>query len=403
MSRLRKILLSSSWLLLFSLLPGSERVSSGQGSDPNQKPAQQVDQSQQDGQPESLKIVISDEPKTVDPATTVYKPLAKKVSISFEETSIREVVTWLRKEAGVTVLLDEADLTDANILLSEPVTDRLNNEPLYLLLDRLQSISLGWYVEDDILHITTLAVAMEHLSTVPHNVGNFLDNGFDPDDLTEAIISGTDGSRWEEQGGVGTLVLLGDVLFIRQSDDMHRKVSGILQALGKHGRRTFIDDPSEHESLRQKLVQKVSVEFNDTPLSEAIKELTQKTSADIRIDAASFRQARIRDREPVSLKLSEQKLASVLQALVAKLRLTWTLQNGTILITTEETAANLLKSAVYDVRDLSRNDDEAMALQDAIVMQTAGGWDVDGGAGTVTFAKPGVMSFAILKKRWAAS
>ena len=275
--------------------------------------------------------------------------------------------------------------------MSEPVTDRLKEEPLYLMLDRLQAIQLGWYVEEDILHITTKELADEHLSTVPHNIGTFLDKEFKPEDLTQAIINGTDADRWEETGGIGTLVLLGDVLFIRQSDSMHRKVAGLLKAMEKHGRRTFVDDPIEHESLRKKLTDKVSVEYVDTPLSEAVKSLSAQTAADIRIDIASFRQARIREREPVSLKLTNQKLASVLQALVAPLRLTWTLQNGSIVITTEATANSLLKAAVFDVRDLSRNDEEANALAEAIMMQTSGQWEVDGGTGSIDFAKPGAM------------
>ncbi|MEE2640742.1 MAG: hypothetical protein VX768_08960 [Planctomycetota bacterium] len=345
----------------------------------------------QEDQPVSLKIVIADEPKTIDPASKVPAPLARKVSVEMDEMSIREVVDWLRKESGMTVLVDEADLLDANILLSEPVTDRLDNQPLYLLLDRLQSIALGWYVEDEILHITTRERALEHLTTVPHNVGSFFDRGFDPDKLTNAIIYGTDSERWEEMGGLGTLVLLGDVLFIRQSDEMHRQVTGLLKAMDKQGRRTFIDDPSEHQALRTRLAEKVSVDFRDTPLSEAIRELVKQTRADIRIDIASFRESRIREREPVSLKLSNQKLSSVLQALVAKLRLTWTLRNGSILVTTRETADSLLKTAVFDVRDLSRNEDESASLQDAIRMQTVGQWEMDGGIGAISFAKPGVM------------
>lgn len=351
----------------------------------------ETQEKEKEQEPASLKIVIAEEPKTIDPTTTVYEPLAKKVTIEFDETSIREVVKWMREQAGLTVLIDEADLADENILLSEPVSDRLQNEPLYLLLDRLQSIQLGWYVEEDILHITTKSMAIEHLSTVPHNIGSFLDQKFKSEDLKQTIINGTQPDRWEELGGNGTLVLLGDVMFIRQSDDIHRKVAGLLKALSKHGRRTFVDDPVEHESLRKKLTEKVSVEFSDTPLSEAIQSLAKQTGADIRIDTASFRRSRIREREPVSLKLNQQKLSSVLQALVASLRLTWTLQNGAILITTEQTASSLLKAAVFDVRDLSRDSDEAYSLAEAIMMQTSGQWEQDGGNGSIDFAKPGVM------------
>jgi len=340
---------------------------------------------------ESLNIVISDEPRTIDPATVVYAPLARKFTVEFDEASLRDVVAWIRTEASVPVLLDEVDLADANILLSEPVTDRLDDQPLYLLLDRLKSISLGWYVDEEILHISTVEMAAQHLSTVSHNVGKFLDQGYHADDLIQSIIRGTNEEEWESYGGSGTLVLLGDVLFVRQSDLMHRKVHGLLKGLENPGRRTFIDDPSEHEGLRDKLSAKVSVEFEDTPLAEAINKLAEQVDADIRIDTDSFRQARIRKREPVSLKLSNQKLSSVLQALVASLRLTWTLENGTILITTQQTAEGLLKTAVFDVRDLSRNENESMSLADAITMQTSGQWDISGGLGTITFARPGVM------------
>ncbi|MEC9092207.1 MAG: hypothetical protein VX438_05840, partial [Planctomycetota bacterium] len=363
--------------------------SSSQEPDPGNSKEQVA---QKNEQTDDAKIVITDNPKTVDPATTVYEPLAKKVTVNFKESSVREVVDWVREVSGVTVLVDEADLADEGILLSEPVTDRLNGEPLYLILNRLQSISLGWYVEDSILHITTTEMAAQHLSTVPHNVGKFFDQQFDPDDLTASIIDGSDPETWEDSGGTGTLILLGDVLFVRQSDEMHRKVSGLLVALEKHGRRTFIDDPPEHEALREKLNARVTVDFEDTPLSEAVKELATKTETDLRIDLASFRQARVREREPVSLKLTDQKLVSVLQALAAKLRLTWTLRNGVILVTTEQTAEALLKTAVFDVRDLSRNTDEADALAEAIYRQTEGQWlNLDGGPGMISFAKPGVM------------
>lgn len=358
------------------------------GAEPSGSAADEADK--QDA--ESLKIVIADEPRTIDPASIVPEPLARKLTVRFEETSIRDVVAWIRDEAGVSVLLDEADLADANILLSEPVTDRLDDQPLYLLLDRLESISLGWYMEGGILHITTLEKAEENLSTVSLNVGAFLDQGFEAAALKEAIVLGTNIEKWEDSGGPGSLVMLGDVLFVRQSDAMHRRVQGLLKGLEQHGRRTWIDDPREHEELRDKLDSEVSVDFEDTPLVEAIEDLAKQVGADIRLDEASFREARIRSREPVSLKLSNQKLSAVLQSLIASLRLTWTLQDGTILITTQPAAETQLKTAVFDVRDLSRTSKESQALAETIMMQSAGQWmETDGGPGTIQFARPGVM------------
>ena len=55
------------------------------------------------------------------------------------------------------VLLDESNLAGINVLLaSDPVSDRLDDQPLYLLLESASIYgTLDWYVEDEILWITT--------------------------------------------------------------------------------------------------------------------------------------------------------------------------------------------------------------------------------------------------------
>ena len=70
-------------------------------------------------------ILIPDEPKAVDPSRFVFEPLRKKVSVSFDGTSIREVIEWIKKEIGVTVLVDESEFATKRILLSDPVNDQL--------------------------------------------------------------------------------------------------------------------------------------------------------------------------------------------------------------------------------------------------------------------------------------
>lgn len=338
-------------------------------------------------------VIIPDTPRHIDPATLVFKPLAKNVTVDFRETSIREVVTWIQDETSITVLVDEASLSDDDILPSDPVSIRLANQPLYLLLDRMASIGLGWYVEDEILHIVTAAAAADHLTTVSINIGTFFDQGFESDVLLGTIESGTGDGWLDSSQGDGTLVLLGDVLFVRQTGEMHRRVDGMLKAMQTHGRQTFVDDPTEHLKIRQNLDSMTSVNFRETPLAEVLTELSTQSGIEIRRDAAAFRKLRIREREPVSLKLANQKLTTVLDSIVAKLRMTWTLRNGSILITSQKTAAALFKTAIYDVRDLCRDDDESVALTDAIMIQTApDSWlETGAGDGIIVFPKPGIM------------
>lgn len=336
--------------------------------------------------------IIADEPKTIDPATLVPEKLAAPATVDFTTGSLREVVEWLRSRQKIVVLLDEGALADASVAPSEPVSDRLDDAPVYLLLNRLQSLGLAWYVEDEILHITSKEVAEDRQATLPYNIGDLLDGGYEAGALVEVIQGVIEPDTWADMGGSGTVSVLGDVLFVRQTDRLQREVQGLLAALRKHGRRTFAPDPREHLALRRKLEENVSVALADTPLETAVEGLANDAGIDIRLDLAALGKARIRPREPVTLKLTGRKLKTVLAAMLTNLKLTWVLRDGVLWVTTPETAEALLKTAVYDVRDLCRDDGESMALREAIVSGTKGGqWADHGGSAAIEFARPGTL------------
>lgn len=337
-------------------------------------------------------VEISAEPKTIDPATLVPEYLAQPVTVNFDESTLREVGEWIQENQQIPVLFDKTALNDEGVILGEQVTDHLQNAPLYLLLNRLSSLGLAWYVEDRIVHITTQVKGEEHLTTIPYNVADLLDAGYDTVRLTQVIQSATSGPWFDIEGTGGELQWLGDVQFIRQNDKVHREIAGILAGLRQHGRRTFVLDPPQHQRLREKLEQNVDVNFREQPLVRAVAQLAEKSGADIRIDSQSLREDGIRDREPVSLVLTERKLGTVLQVLLSNLGLTWVLRDGVMWIMTEVDAEDLMKTAIYDVRDLCRDDQESAALTEAIQHQTSGPWlDVEGTGGTITFAKSGTM------------
>jgi len=286
-------------------------------------------------------------------------------------------------------------LSEEGILLDEPVTDRLDGAPIYLLLNRLDVLGLAWFVEDDIVHITTQLIAQERMSTKPYNVSDFFDAGYTPANLEGTLHQVTDGLWSDEDGSGGSMEWLGDVLFVRQTDQIHQQVAGVLTALRKHGRRTFTLDPPQHRVLRQKLNDNdnVSVKFRDTPLVRAVQELAEQAQADIRLDTSALKEEGVREREPVSLSLSDRKLSTVLHVLLAEFGLTWILRDGVLLITTELMAEEYLKTAVYDVRDLCQNQEESAELMAAIQAQTNGLWVAnDGSGGAIVFPKSGTMA-----------
>lgn len=335
---------------------------------------------------------IPDEPQTVDPKTLVPEKLAALVSVNFSESSLREVVAWLQDEGHVVVLIDARALADEGISPGEPVSDRLDDAPLYLLLNRLRSLGLDWYYDDGILHITSTTAAESRMSTEPYNIGDLLDAGYKSADLLTTLMETTGGMWFEEHGIGGGIELLGDVMFVRQTDAMHREVQGLLSALRQHGRRTFTLDPPEHRKLREGLQDNVSVNFADTPLQEVAAELSRLAEIDIRLDGPALRKQRIREREPVTLRLSDRRLSTVLHVLLADLNLTWVLRDGVLWITSSEQADELEKTAVFDVRDLCRDEQESAALIRAIYSQTEGPWlEDDGVGGTIVSAKTGAL------------
>lgn len=335
---------------------------------------------------------ILDEPQTVDPATLVPKQLATAVTIDFADSTLKDVARWIQEEQKLAVLFDNSALSEKGILLGEPVSDRLNGDPIYLLLNRLSSLGLASYVEDDILHITTIDAAESRMLTNSYNVNDLFDKGYKPDDLISTLYAATDG-KWADQDGTGgSMEWLGDVLFVRQTDGVHRQVAGLIAALRKHGRQTFTLDPPQHLKIRQTLNDNVSVKYQNTPLFQAIQELAEQTKIDMRLDAAALRANGVRDREPVSLTLSDRKLSTVLHVLLTDLKLTWILRDGVLWITAVDRASACRKTAVYDVRDLCRNYAESGELTAAIEAQTNGPWeDIDGDGGRIEFPQAGTL------------
>ena len=288
--------------------------------------------------PESQLPEIPDEPKTVDPTTLLPAQLAVSVTHDFTDSSLREIVEWLQNEHGLVVLLDTKALADMGLSAAEPISDRLDNAPIYLLLNRLRSLGIAWYFADDVLHITSPEMAEQRPTTLTYNVSDLLDAGYDLETLVDTISSCIAPDSWEAVGGVGGLNALGDVLFVRQTQALQLQVKGLLDALRNHARQTFVNDPVQHLVLRERLDDKVTVNLAGTPLEAAVRQLSEIAGIDIRLDLPALRDLGVRERTPVTLKLTDQKLETVLHAIALDLRLTWMLRDGVLWVTTPEEA-----------------------------------------------------------------
>ncbi len=365
----------------------ARRATNGMGGPPRPAPGAVATE----GAP-SLSIQIPDEPRGIDPVTLLPPEVTRKGTVQFEKAPFKEVLRWLREEMKLNVVLDPS-ATEANDLLStEPVTDSLRDEPVYFLLERLDLIQLGWHVEDGVVFLESLDAAEQRRANVPYNLGKLLDAGFSGQALLDTIQQETSGPWDADVPGTGTLVLLGDVLFVRQTQSVQLQVAALLAALETHGRRTVLLDPPRHTALRDKLRQKVTARLQNVSLRKAVEQIAAQVQEKIDFDSA-VRDAGIDpDEDLVSLSVTDQPLMTVLSNLPLSIRLVPEVRFGSFWMTTKEADNEYRSTAVYDVRDLCQNADEAIALSDAIQSQTAGPWDADEpGTGTLSFPKPGVL------------
>jgi hypothetical protein len=337
-------------------------------------------------------VQIADDPKAIDPATLVHPRLAERVTVQFEQSALKDVYRWLQDEHKLSVAVDAAALREAGILSSELVSDRLNDEPLYLLLDRLASLKIGWYMVGDELQLTTLKAAAEVMSNESFNLGEYFDGGFEQGRLME-LIPEVVGGEWIQNGDEhGDAMLLGDVVFLRQNAAVNREVRGLLAALKTPARRVLTLDAPQNAVQRLRLSARVTIQLKETPLDEAVRELSRLSGADLRLNQSELAAQGVRSRTPITLEMNDQKLSTTLKTLLSELDLTWLVQDGVIWVVRPTAPQFRSVSALFDVRDLCRNEQETVLLMDALYSQAGADWVSHGDeSGTIAIARSGII------------
>jgi hypothetical protein len=361
--------------------------------DPSQAAPSASTQSPQD-QPATAVVAklpqISDEPRTIDPRQFLPESLRADATVDFQSRSLEELVDWLR-ERGVNVVVQQSELANKGVMLADPISDRVEEAPIHFLLDRLSVLNIGWYLQDDIVCITHEEIAANRLTTRPYHLGELLDEQFDADQLIELIQETIDPASWECDEGQGRINQVGDMIFVRNTERNQRNVQALLRALREHGRQTLIAVTQANVLIREQLGKKVNVRFRDTPLTEALQILSKDAGVDIRLDKKSIRSTRVRESQPVTLQVENAPLDSVLNFMLGEIGLTWMIRDGVLWATAQSTAEQNTVTAVYDVRDLSADENEAWALSEAISEQMPDNWEQASTTSRIGFAKPGIM------------
>ena len=126
----------------------------------------------------------------------------------------------------------------------------------------------------------------------------------------------------------------------------------ILRRVETAGRMTVAAEPEWSRDIRRKLERKVSFEFVDTPLSEAVQFLQTLTKINMILDPNAVE---MRGNTPINLKVSNMTLNLALDWILRLADLNYALRDSALFISTRERLRTAVTLRIYDVRDLTED------------------------------------------------
>lgn len=352
--------------------------------------------------------------------------LQASVTVRFDERPLSEALRFLAQRANVPLWIDTVSLAEEGIAPHARVSADLRNVSVETALHRiLLPLELTSFVEDEILIVTTETSAAEHLRTGVLNVERLLDHasrlnrraarrtpglGFGADDwdtpgeswIFDVLYDATSG-QWEEiEGFGGTGRVAGGRLILRQTPQVLAEVRQLLQALelavtgqlkyGSTAVRPRGYPWQEDRQIDAALSKRLNARYEDQPLERVLDALAERFGIAIWIDRVALIEEGISTDEPITVHLENVTLRSLLTLMFRPLGLTFYVDRGALVVTTETEAENRLVTVVHDVRDLNRNGIDQTTLIDAIQSATSGEWEeIDGIGGTVQMPFPGTL------------
>jgi len=150
------------------------------------------------------------------------------------------------------------------------------------------------------------------------------------------------------------------------------------------------DEPSWKKEIRKQMDRRVTFEFVDTPLEEAINFLQTLTKVNMILDPNAFTGGGGAD-VPITLKVSDMELSLALKWILRLAELDYTLKNEAVFISTPQNLAGEVELKIYDVRDLTEQITQFPGPE--IVIGTGGGGAASGFGPVLTGGGGGSVAF----------
>ena len=122
--------------------------------------------------------------------------------------------------------------------------------------------------------------------------------------------------------------------------------------LERYGAIELVGDSETERRIEQTLDEDTSVDYQDLPLGEVVRDISAKHDIPVIIDNLALSDAGLSEEEPITKTLNNVSLRSALRIMLRELDLTYMIKDEVMQITTRDVAEENLITKVYPVGDL---------------------------------------------------
>ncbi len=303
------------------------------------------------------------------------------------ETPVRDILTHLASDHNINIVLDLRALDEAGIDQDVKTSRSLEGMPLARTLDFVTGdVDLIWCVRHNVVLVTTHRAAPRYATV--YKIRTPVKG------LREDITHSMDYFSWNSVGGIGSLASVSpNLLVIAQSCDVQRRIElRYAEELRPVPPAWDAMPPTlAGTPMADALNSVTTLAVIEMPLKDVIALLAEKHSVKMSLDQQALQGEQFGDSVPITRKLREIPLRSMLSLVLADLDLVWIADKDEIRITTLRVASQKLQRIEYPVEDLTEAGDTGALAQLLTTTVAPETWDRVGGPATIQQSGPGKL------------
>ena len=308
----------------------------------------------------------------------VLKALDGPAEFECKQTPLSGVIKDFEKTHHLEIQLGHKALEEAGIDINSPVTFKVPGTTVRQALDLiLRPLELTWEIRDGALKVTTVSEAETLDRLVIYPVEDLLfpaaelrlpGREYVPDyeSLIELMTRMISPTTWREGTGPARCILFHGAIIVRQTRPEHEEIADMLSRHAPVRDAQFANEKSQPPNAAEKsgtqratdaafaaLHKLVKFELVEATLDDLVKQVYSQCKVPAAIDAKALEEAGIEQlKVHLTRKLKNVSLHATLDQLLEGTEMTWAIQDGVLLITTESQSETLYETRVYPIRDL---------------------------------------------------